>query len=105
MTGGALRCAPLRPRWSRSTAGVATRRDDCGGAARGDVVVTLASVVRPIGVPEHVKGEFQLLPDPARAGEAEVDAASSGLIAHDVRLVLTADHGMTAKHTTAGSGL
>lgn len=33
---------------------------------------------------------------------AEVDGAIAGLIARDIRLVLTADHGMKAKHTADG---
>lgn len=38
----------------------------------------------------------------ANAFMAEVDAAIAGLIAQDIRLVLTADHGMKAKHTASG---
>ena len=38
----------------------------------------------------------------ANAFMAEVDAAIAGLIAQDIRLVLTADHGMKAKHMADG---
>lgn len=39
----------------------------------------------------------------ANAFMAGVDAALAGLLAHDVRLVLTADHGMKPKHRADGS--
>lgn len=38
----------------------------------------------------------------ANAFMAEVDAAIGALVAQDIRLVLTADHGMKAKHTSDG---
>lgn len=41
--------------------------------------------------------------DEANAFMADVDAAIGGLIAQDIRLVLTADHGMKPKHTTDGA--
>lgn len=39
----------------------------------------------------------------ANAFMAGVDAALAGLLAHDIRLVLTADHGMKPKHRADGS--
>ena len=69
--------------------------------------VKLLEEMRPdilyLSTSDYVQHKHAPGTDDANAFMAEVDAAIAGLIAQDVRLVLTADHGMKAKHKPDGA--